>query len=648
MLRHTHRKMIARATFFAQTRDVITHAELFMRLMGKPILVCIFLLAAFGCAGSSSKKSSRPTIADSELTASYGIARPKWANVDYINIESQNYSARVGFGVTGGRQAQVVVDSLRRNLTVEIVGDIETRVSVTLIDSMVSQTTYQGTKRVDIGDHLTQIISKHYSPEIAFNGQYDSWNVWKDTESDTIWALLQFKTVIYRENQQRDLEAALEKQGLDAYTALEKSYRAFSLEGNVQKSLRFLGESSLHIHRGGGVYLANSLFSPGESDLVLTQHEEMLENYARTLEFRLVDDVAQFVLTPQSRLVVEIEVIELSAVNMNIANVRVNSEGKLLSHPQVFRMGTDNRIRIPFNFPADIGEWNPTDIPVTVSFDLLSEKTRSLAPGWENEDDYLELLKKLPHVEFTIRVQEFQPKSTWCIVDADFPVGIEAIEKNILKTMERRLGNYHEFFTVTPSQEWDVAYDRVQAHKSKLDALGAEDKEDFNKHDLNAFLSVVSNSPGVYSVALTVDSPQPGGELYTKIEEEFTLRELQGEAIRQLVDAFMNEHFFRTVIVQGSNADTELEVDDPVSKLEPIDANNISIKYLSRFRSYILRAKQPGYREQDFLIPRQQFTLYPGEQTVQQFSLMEMVPESGTLNVTGKCNVTDATVTRVA
>jgi len=190
--------------------------------------------------------------------------RPIWAREQFLNLESKNYIARVGYSKIGNSRRQDVSDSLRDKIREKLARDVKTHIEQETIDSVSTKIFKQGNqKATTIRKHITTVISRHYS-NIVFNGVYDESSKWVDQRGDTLWYLIKYNKTKYILDEQRRILEEIRKAGDLAYQYIRASYKALSLNSDMEKSLAALGVASFHISKGGGSAIENDLFNPGK------------------------------------------------------------------------------------------------------------------------------------------------------------------------------------------------------------------------------------------------------------------------------------------------------------------------------------------------------------------------------------------------
>ncbi|GAH62968.1 unnamed protein product, partial [marine sediment metagenome] len=225
----------------------------------------------------------------STLVPSYS-PRPPWATKKFFSAASAKYVARNGWVALWNRENyHVLVDSLTRDLRERLVGDIETRVTTTIVDAIISEVGQKGGKVERYESHTTEVVSIHRSPEIPFNGRYDHTRIWIDPRQDTLWMYQHYDVEKYRREEQKRITREIRKQGKYAYDALEKSYNAYMYQTEgLSLALRYFGELGYYISQGGGLLDTTNLFQRRDTELVLEQRERLLEKIKQNVELKLV------------------------------------------------------------------------------------------------------------------------------------------------------------------------------------------------------------------------------------------------------------------------------------------------------------------------------------------------------------------------
>ena len=109
-----------------------------------------------------------------------------------------------------------------------------------------------------------------------------------------------------------------------------------------------------------------------------------------------------------------------------------------------------------------------------VTFDVISESMPD--NQWDKKDDYFDLLKELPSIQFQISIEEFLRIETWVIIHSDIPINFKERSEEIQRSLERELGKYSEYFNVVPYKNWPISYEKVRLYKS-----GKIDYKEFKK-----------------------------------------------------------------------------------------------------------------------------------------------------------------------
>ncbi|MBC8552493.1 MAG: hypothetical protein H8D23_22925, partial [Candidatus Brocadiales bacterium] len=151
------------------------------------------------------------------LSSTSATSRPSWANTSSLFKDDQDQIRRIGYDVVGHRDINKVRDSIKYELKNLLSGDVETRVERTIVDSLSSQIVGIGKDKEIVREHMMTIVSRHYSPPLTFNGNYDRNEHWTDTLQDTIWVSILFNKKRYIIDQRTKIIEQIEKAQGEAY-----------------------------------------------------------------------------------------------------------------------------------------------------------------------------------------------------------------------------------------------------------------------------------------------------------------------------------------------------------------------------------------------------------------------------------------------
>ena len=325
--------------------------------------------------------------------------RPIWAHKSYLEPNSARYLGRNGYGVLNGRIVQEVIDSVHFQLRADMARDIETRVKSWVEDSVVTKTTSNRKSSEYVRKIIFKTYARSWSPTITFSRDYYRRDNWLDSDSDSVWCLIQFDFKEYKDR----AEQHLIQTGKDAYKYLVESYDQYYRKNNVQQALKALGVASYYISKGGGVFMEPNLFNTsGDAQYVAYQRSELLTNMQQDIKLALTKPNSKLTIKSPEELAVKLVSRNPKKLNLNGVSLRVSVEGDYIDYPVVKRLNENEVIIIPFSIKS--GALNYGDkAKVVVTYDVIS----TLIPEaeWVDGLDYSELQQELPSVEFLINIQ---------------------------------------------------------------------------------------------------------------------------------------------------------------------------------------------------------------------------------------------------
>ena len=560
--------------------------------------------------------------------------RPPWASNKLIPIDSENFIGRIGFGKIGKRNIQTVQDSIERKLKGLIAGDVETRVERIVTDSVSTKIVQYGKQRDEIREHIFTVISRHYTPPITFNGEYDNKFTWIDLTEDSLWIFIRFnKTKYIREKQQRIVKE-IEDAGEQAYQYLKKSFRSLAeLNNDVEKSLTALGLSSYYISKGGGAAEKEDIFNLGNTEYVKFQRHNLLKEIDKSIKLHLWNKKDQLIVTRDREFKARIVADNAKGYDLNRVKVRIQTDSDYLNYPITAKLESDGSVNIPFFINPAIEDPYGVKVNVLVTFDVISESMPD--NQWDKKDDYFDLLKELPSIQFQISIEEFLRIETWVIIHSDIPINFKERSEEIQRSLERELGKYSEYFNVVPYKNWPISYEKVRLYKS-----GKIDYKEFKKysgemqnHNLDIMMEIIPENEETSTLVLVGTNPTGGGNISSMAEGVYSKSLRKG--IDQLVKKFVEENFNKQLhLIKPIKSDISIFINGEKKTPSGTLDNTLIFEGLPRFKAQKVVAKSPGYRKQIFNVPGDPFNLYIIPNPISVVSMKQLVLEQGTLHVT--------------
>ncbi|MBC8487295.1 MAG: hypothetical protein H8D45_14795 [Bacteroidetes bacterium] len=622
------------------------------------LYIVFSLLFLIGCSGIRHKTGTKPQrkpFSDPEIAAfmeesesfeedksrpfsleqQYAIRkRPPWATTKFINPETDNYIARVGYSEIGNRSRQEVADSLRNQTRELVSGDVETRVEHVIIDSVSTIVMHEGKRKPEnIRKHVLKVISRHYSPPLTFNSVYDQTDIWVDENNDTLWCFINFNRTKYIQDQQQRIVEEIRKASEQAYQYLKTSFRALSHDADVEKALTALGMVSYYISRGGGAANEEDLFNPGTKQSLLVQRHELIKEIDKSIGIRLINSKDEKIVTRDKSFKAKIITHRnTKGYDLNRVKLRIHADSDVVDYPEIVNLEPDGSAEIPFSPKIDV--YGQT-VGVSITFDVIS----MIIPDkkWYEKPDYKDLLKELPGIDFKIVTKEFTPIQTWAIIHSDIPGALHKESDFFQKILEAELSKYPNFINVIPHKNWPVDYTRVRAYKSgkiSYQDMG-NDRQEVQKHDLDIMLQINRDHAAMsYTMMLEGTGPKKGeaGKITNQIDVK-SASDIK-KTIGTIVQQFVAEHFHREIcLVTPVRGDIRVFVNSKKRTLQKTPDNRLVLRGLSRFETQELIAESPGYRRQVFSVGGEPFSLQMTPRPVSSFEMGQLVPVHGTLKV---------------
>ena len=628
----------------------------------------IFLLAMLalflGCSSSlENQKSSKKRIFDDpEVTAfmqdedfkegdstqtpfiSQNLSnRPFWAYRDSLIGEEQDIIWRTGYDVVGNRDIHSVMDTIEGKLQSLLSGDVETIVERTIVDSVSSHIVGTGRNREVVRDHMMTIVSRHYSPPLSFNGNYDKSDHWIDDQNNILWFRISFNKKRYIIDQRVKILAEIEKAKNEAYKYLEKAFSSLSYDNDVEASLSYLGVASYYISRGGGEAELPDIINQGTNTRISFQRKKIIKEIDKAIQLDFINDLHNVTIARDDVVGVKLKCRNQKKYDLSRVKIRISSMGDVLEHPSTIKL--DTRGMAEFSIAIDPRNSEPYDqnISLNISFDIYSESLLPDEPwkNWVFTDDYFELLEELPKISLPIHTVEFQPRKTWAILNEANPTSREIDNDELHAELERNLAKHSDQFLVVEKQKWPIDYKKYQQYKSgskRFDELG-EDKKDVEKHDLDVFLSIDQTNINLYDMHLEIGSAKRSqGGIISSSALDIAGSDIES-SIANLVKKILDEYFYRELIVKAQDKSKISTFINGV-RIEPtsIDNNQFIYNKIPRFLSQNITIKRPKFRPQSRRIPGEAFSMNIVPTTQEKIDLDVFTPLVGTL----KINVRDA------
>jgi hypothetical protein len=574
--------------------------------------------------------------------------RPPWAKLSSSFIEDKDLISRIGYDAIGDRDINIVRDSLKQDLRDLLSGDVETRVERTIVDSLSSHIVGVGKNREVIRNHMMTIVSRHYSPPLIFNGNYDTNEYWTDDQEKTLWLRITFNKKRYIIDQRVKILAELEKVKIEAYKYLGKAFKSLSFEGDVEASLSNLGVASYYISKGGGEAEVPDIINPGTNTRISFQRKELIKEIDKAIQLEFVNVLHNVTISRDYVAQIKLKCRNPKNYDLSRVKIKISSKGNTLEHPGTIKL--DARGMAEFSIainPRAVDPYNQ-DININISFDIFSE---SLLPDkeWKNwvlTDDYFELLEELPTIGLPIHTVEFQARKTWVILNERNPYSNEIGHDKLQSELERSIGKHSKHFLLVQKENWPIGYKKYQQYKSgskRYDELG-NDKYDVEKHDLDVFLRIDKTVINQYDMHLEIGSAKrnQGGIISSSILG------IPGNAVKasidKLVEKLLDEYFYRELIVVAPDKH-KISTFINADRVEPTSSENNQFIYnkIPRFLSQDVTVMRPKFRPQSIHLMGESFSTNIVPPVQEKFDLDVFTPLIGTL----KINVKDAVTQKV-
>jgi len=571
--------------------------------------------------------------------------RPIWANTASMFNDGAEMISRIGYDAIGNRDRNFIADSIKQELKELLSGDVETRVERTIVDSVSSHIVGVGKGREVFREHMMTIVSRHYSPPLAFNGAYDMNELWIDDQEKTLWVRITFNKKLYIIDQRVQILAELEKVKIEAYKYLKNAFTSLSYDSEVEASLSNLGVASYYISKGGGEAELPDIINPGRVARISFQRKEIIREIDRAIQLDFVNDIHNLTISRDDVAQIKIKCRNPKNYDLSRVKIRISSKGGILEYPTTIKL--DERGMAEFSVainPRKIEPYNK-DVILEFSFDIYSE---SLLPdedwkNWVNSDDYFELLEELPTISLPIHTIEFQPRKTWAILNAKNPASGKFRNEKLQSELERSLGKHSDQFLLVERQKWPISYKKYQQYKSgntRFEELG-DDKGDVEKHDLDVFLSIDKTNINLYDMHLEIGSAKRGqGGLISSAVTGITASSIE-PSIDILVEKILDEYFYRELIVVPQDRSKIFTYINNV-RVEPtsIENNQYIYKRIPRFVTQDVIVKRPKLRPQSTRILGESFSTTIASPQREVFNLDDFKPMVGTLEINVKDAVT--------
>ncbi len=608
------------------------------------VLVSLTLFMG-GCSLVKLKTSAEPTespgFSDEEIKAfmegsevyeEEQDGRPVWAYTKHKNRPFKNYIARIGYGKIGNKSKDVVEDSLRRKLQDLMAENVETRVTVVIEDSVKNIIKQYGKQQESIREHVLSVISRHYTPEIIFNGEYDETRTYEN--DDTLWYYIKFSKTKYIHDQKQRFFEEIRKAGEEAYRYLSTSLGYLSEKSNMANALAVLGLASYHISRGGGSAYNDDLFNlgSGKQQNLLVQRRALITEIKNNIGIKLRNKDEKIVARDKPFIARIFTHRNTKDYDLNSVKLRIRTDTDVLNFPKTVNLEPDGSAEIPFSSNTDV--YGKT-VPVSVTFDVISELIDD--KEWYKTDDYSDLLKELPRIEFMITTEEFTPIETWAFVYSDIPSELN-VESDLLQTtLEKELSNYSDFLKVIPRKNLPIDYKKVQAFKSgktSSQSLG-KDLQEVQNHDLDIMLKINYDAAAMsYTMMLEGTGPAEGAGGIISAQKDTVSEGAINKTIGIIVERFVAKYFYRKIELEKPvKSDIDIVVNGEKITPKEISGNLVEIPELSRFETQEIIAKSSGFRKQVFPIPGEPFSFQMTPRPRSSIQMDQLALEHGTLEV---------------
>ena len=615
------------------------------------ILILLFLIGCASNKQSTKPKSNRNLFSDPEIAAfmedesndavqnsqqsfkNTERQRPFWATVHFLAQESANHIGRVGFSEIGKRRPQVIEDSLKKELRELISGDVETRVDRVIEDSISTRITMRGRQKEASRIHILTAISRHYSPPLTFNGDYDENYSWKDDSNDTLWYYIKFNKTKYRKEEQERIVSEIKKAGDQAYLSLKNAFNALNQKSDMKSALSHLGVASYYISKGGGVEVRNDLFNPGNDQNLLVQRNELINEIDKNINIRLNNSTNEKIATKTKPF--GAEVVTTNSKNYDLKKVGL----RIKANPDIFnfspKIELDGYGSTLIKFRPLMNSYGRSD-SVFITFDVISEMIPD--KEWYNSEDYTDLLKELPMVVFKIETKEFAPLKTWAFIHSDIPDNLDA--EGLQRSLQRILEEHPDYLAVIRRNNWPINYNRARQYISdriQINELTFDEREDIQNHDIDIWVEISGDGYNLYTLTLVGHSPgQQEGGVSTKLSGiHFT--DIKNK-FEPLVESFINDYFERIVELTTPELNEKhklnFSLDDKKIKPKKMSNGILEFRGISRFNTHTLIVKSQKYSRQVFTLDGDRYHL-PSlkKSTIKEIPMNQLIPIQGTLSI---------------
>jgi hypothetical protein len=571
--------------------------------------------------------------------------RPSWAQTTSIFFESRDQLRRTGFDVIGNRDISKVRDSIKYKLRDLLSGDVETRVERTIVDSISSHIAGVGKKKKIVRNHIMTIVSRHYSPPLTFNGNYDRNESWTDIRQDTVWFSILFSKQRYIIDQRAKIIAEIEQAKKEAYKYLKIAFNKLSFDNDVESALTALGVASYYISKGGGEAELPDIINPGAITRISFQRKELIKEIDKAIQLQFINLVDDITISRDDVLKIRLKCRNPKKYDLSQVKIRISSTPTLVEHPSTIKL--DEKGMAEFSIAINPQVTNPynREILMNVSFDIFSE---SVLPqedwrSWVTSDDYFDLLKELPTKSLPIHTVEFLPRRTWVILNEKNPNSEEFDNDDLHSELEKSIGKHSNLFLIVEKPKWPIGYKKYQQYISgskSYDDLGS-DKYDIENHDLYVLLSIDKTLSNRYDLHLEIGSAKRSqGGIFSS-----SVLSVSGSAVKSsingLVEKLLDEYFYRELLIvvpdhhKISTAANDIRV-DPDSSIN----NQHIFKHIPRFLTQNITVKRAKFRPQSKQFYGESFSTSIAPQVQEKFELDVFTPLAGTLTITIKDAVT--------
>ncbi|MBC8213106.1 MAG: hypothetical protein H8E71_00475 [Candidatus Marinimicrobia bacterium] len=560
--------------------------------------------------------------------------RPPWATKIFLPGEYGNHHiARMDYDIIGKRKMQEVADSLRDKLREKLGGDISTNVEQETRDSIFTKIVIHGNRKSSTYDHITTVLSRHYS-NVIFDGVYDKSDIWVDTNGDTLWYLITFNKTKYLKEEQERIVSEIKKAGEQAYLYLKNAFNALNQRSDMEAALTYLGIASYHISKGGGSAYKPDLFHKGNDQNLLVQRHSLIKEIDKNIGISIRNNPTDKFATRAKSFRAEIYTTNLKNYNLNKVQLRINANPDILNFPSEIDLDAGGEAMIEFE--PQTNSFDRSDL-VIITFDVISEMIPD--KEWYKSDDYTDLLKELPRLEFKIMTKEFSPLQTWAFIHSVLPDTLNKNADELQSTLQRRLGKHSDYFNVISRNDWPINYNRARDYKSEkiqFNDLKIGEKKDIQNHDIDMVVSISNDGNNGYTIILEGSMPKHSGKpsvslsgiRFTDIKKNF----------EPLVEKFINDNFQRKIQLTNPviNKNNDINFRLNGKSIRPTKNTNDIFEFsgISRFNGHTLVAKSQGYRKQAFTINGDRYYLPSlSKNPPTKFLMKKLEPIQGTLIV---------------